>query len=324
MPEHSEIRITSEYINSICKNKIFCQLKISSITQNKIDTDLPFNHFFIQSFSRGKEMKLEFHPIQGEFDNEKPRTLIIGFGMTGRWMLLTKNEFEKTSHIHLYLVSDDQSMFLCFQDVRRFGRWNWGDWSLNRGPDPISEFDLFKANILNNLDKKVFEGRIMEVLLDQKYFNGIGNYLRAEILSRINIVPFLSARDIIKNNKNFFELIKKVIHESYELGGAQLRDWNNPFGKDKKGFMDWLQVYGKGESILDKQKRRFWYLKKWKEHSILKDLMEIHNLTIEELAEKLEVSIIDIRLVLDKDKKMDDVIITKLSHHFKLRKEAFK
>ena len=42
----------------------------------------------------------------------------------------------------------------------------------------------YRANILNNLDKNAFDQPICEVLLNQKYFNGIGNYLRAEILYR--------------------------------------------------------------------------------------------------------------------------------------------
>ena len=40
--------------------------------------------------------------------------------------------------------------------------------------------------MLENLEKSVFNKPICEVLLNQKYFNGIGNYLRAEILYRYN------------------------------------------------------------------------------------------------------------------------------------------
>lgn len=41
-----------------------------------------------------------------------------------------------------------------------------------------------RENVLKNLDDKAFDKPICEALLNQKYFNGIGNYLRAEILYR--------------------------------------------------------------------------------------------------------------------------------------------
>ena len=36
----------------------------------------------------------------------------------------------------------------------------------------------FRSNILNNLEDVAFNGPICETMLNQKYFNGIGNYLR--------------------------------------------------------------------------------------------------------------------------------------------------
>ena len=43
---------------------------------------------------------------------------------------------------------------------------------------------LFRKHVLNSLEVAAFKKPICEVLLDQKHFNGIGNYLRAEILYR--------------------------------------------------------------------------------------------------------------------------------------------
>ena len=39
-------------------------------------------------------------------------------------------------------------------------------------------------------------------MLNQKYFNGIGNYLRAEILFRLNIQPFEVARLVLQPIKD--------------------------------------------------------------------------------------------------------------------------
>ena len=42
----------------------------------------------------------------------------------------------------------------------------------------------YRENVVSNLSDRAFDRPICEVLLNQKYFNGIGNYLRAEILFR--------------------------------------------------------------------------------------------------------------------------------------------
>ena len=35
-------------------------------------------------------------------------------------------------------------------------------------------------------------------MLNQKYFNGVGNYLRAEVLYRAGVPPFVKARDVLQ------------------------------------------------------------------------------------------------------------------------------
>ena len=84
-----------------------------------------------------------------------------------------------------FTIRDDQPMVLSFVDYRRFGRWEVGaDWSRDRGPDLMWEYEKFRENVLTNLKNAAFNRPICEVLLNQKFFNGIGNYLRAEILYR--------------------------------------------------------------------------------------------------------------------------------------------
>ncbi|NXL90467.1 NEIL1 Endonuclease, partial [Alectura lathami] len=55
-----------------------------------------------------------------------------------------------------------------------------------------------RENVLNNLEDKAFDKPICEALLNQKYFNGIGNYLRAEILYRSKTPPFEKARTVLE------------------------------------------------------------------------------------------------------------------------------
>lgn len=88
-------------------------------------------------------------------------------------------------------------------DVRRFGKWRWGDWGKDRSPDPVQEFDKFCDNIKNAYLKPIkarsfHSTTIGEMLLNQKYFNGIGNYLRAEILyeAKIHVSYFSSLKSL--------------------------------------------------------------------------------------------------------------------------------
>jgi endonuclease VIII-like 1 len=47
------------------------------------------------------------------------------------------------------------------------------------------DYENFRRNIVDNLGGPAFKQKaVCEVLLNQKFFNGIGNYLRAEILFR--------------------------------------------------------------------------------------------------------------------------------------------
>lgn len=55
-----------------------------------------------------------------------------------------------------------------------------------------------RENVLRNLADKAFDRPICEALLDQRFFNGIGNYLRAEILYRLRIPPFEKARTVLE------------------------------------------------------------------------------------------------------------------------------
>ncbi|KFW76221.1 Endonuclease 8-like 1, partial [Manacus vitellinus] len=92
---------------------------------------------------------------------------------------------------------------LCFVAPRRFGSWRLGDaWQQERGPCVVSEYRAFRENVLRNLDDKAFDKPICEALLNQKYFNGIGNYLRAEILYRLKIPPFEKARTVLEALKD--------------------------------------------------------------------------------------------------------------------------
>lgn len=273
MPELAEIKIMSEYINDVCKNEDFTSISFSenavkrrmSIVQ---DSDLQI--FKIKAESRGKELML--HLIQG---GEIYMSISCAMGMTGNWLFCDSNINVKHTQMKFSAVSGNS---LCLIDMRHFARWKVAEkWSDKRGPCPLTEFDEFTKNIEKGLQKspKVFAKPICEVMMDQKWFNGIGNYLRAEILYKLKdeVNPFESAASVIKNNPELLGLCNQVVEESYYAGGGELKDWDNPYTRgygmgrinaNKKkevplNFRDWLQCYQKGSSVIDSKNRRFWF-----------------------------------------------------------------
>ena len=70
-----------------------------------------------------------------------------------------------------------------------FGKVLLGMWSHDRSPDPLFEYDAFRSNVLALLDNErglggLLSGPVCELMNEQAFFNGVGNYLRAEILHR--------------------------------------------------------------------------------------------------------------------------------------------
>ena len=102
--------------------------------------------------------------------------------------------------------------------------------------------------------------------MDQKFFNGIGNYLRAEILYRIpSLDPRTTGREAIASHPEVLELCRDIPNMAYIQGGGQLKDWENPWQSDKEKFERFIKCYNNKNMghIMDKNGRRFWFDPKW-------------------------------------------------------------
>lgn len=110
--------------------------------------------------------------------------------------------------------------------------------------------------------------KFAEVLLDQKYFNGIGNYLRCEIIYRANIRPFDPACDILKQcfsdfmdvskpRCNLLELCRDIPIEVIQIGNSYYApDTDTEFSE----FEKWLQCYQKApNNLVDSAGRTVWF-----------------------------------------------------------------
>jgi len=255
MPELAEVKIMSEYINWVNVDETFVAVEKSKENKNP-DIKIPYKSFKVSSKSRGKELML----IISDITTKESKTILMGMGMSGNWIFIEKGPTPKHAHL---IFHTDWGGRLCMVDFRRFSRWKESDtWSDNRGPCMLTEWEEFVTNLENNCYKKIFDKPIYELMMDQKYFGGLGNYLRAEILDRSNQNPFVSSREAIEN-KLMLKLCREVVMEAYQLGGGQLSQWTNPYFNDKVTFREWLQCYGKKEKIVDSKGRTFWFDSKW-------------------------------------------------------------
>ncbi|NWZ58048.1 NEIL1 Endonuclease, partial [Haliaeetus albicilla] len=162
--------------------------------------EVPFSSeaYRISATSRGKELRLTLAPL----GPGQPQDLVFRFGMSGSFRLCPAAQLPRHAHLR-FLSRESPPRALCFVDARRFGSWRLGDaWQQGRGPCVLSEYQAFRENVLKNLDDKAFDKPICEALLNQKFFNGIGNYLRAEILYRLKIPPFEKARTVLEALKD--------------------------------------------------------------------------------------------------------------------------
>lgn len=255
MPELAEIKIMADFINSACEDLNFTTIAFSESAMKRglgITQPTDLQIFEIIADSRGKELMLSL--IQG---GSVFMQIQCSMGMTGHWNLSNTNSLPNHTHLRFNSVN---GLSLNLVDTRRFARWKAAnDWSENRGPCPVQENSLFKENITANLHKKEFDKPIHLVLMNQKYFNGIGNYLRAEILYKANQDPFTDARSAILSNPKILDLCLQLPQEAYVLGGGQLKDWSNPFDVPVGGFSEWMQCYGKSTKIMDKNGRALWF-----------------------------------------------------------------
>lgn len=258
MPELAELKIMADYINQNVKDKTF--KKIYHVEKGNIPVDSNLiENFKVESISNGKELILR------AYHDDADLKFSIFMGMSGNWLFTPTETWSDRKFTRLRLDTTDGNSLLLY-GLYMGPKYRLGGFTgVKRGFDPTKEFDSFKKEVMSNLDKKVFDKPICEALLDQKYFNGIGNYLRSTILYYLDVNPFETARTIIKSYPQVLEMCKDIPMKAYELNGGQLTDWKNPFDTDFEEFKKWV-FYQKGISCKDKTGRTFWFDEKWKDN----------------------------------------------------------
>ena len=194
MPELAELKIMADYINQNVKGKKFDK-SFHVLKGNNPEQFTILDEFSIDAESFGKELIIRF------YNGSEIHKISVFMGMSGNWKWVRTENWNDTKFIRMRVDSVD-GWSLILYGLYMGPKYRIGGFTgVKRGPDPTKDFDEFYKNVTYNLDKKIFDKPICEAILDQKYFNGIGNYLRSTILYYLDINPFSTARDIIKNNK---------------------------------------------------------------------------------------------------------------------------
>ncbi len=180
------------------------------------------------------------------FFNEKTSQYIIlisFLGMEGHWIrqggkhsgiILEMGEIKKMGK---HTVNIIQETFY-FDDVRHFGSFlvcttqeELNDVFKNVGPDFMTgniTLDQYREKIKG---KHIEHKEICWYMLEQKYFSGIGNYLKSEILYMSGIAPMRTLGTLTEDEiQRLYYWSIAVIRESYENYGLTIATYVDPDG----------------------------------------------------------------------------------------------
>lgn len=255
MPELAELKIMADYINQTTKGKVFNK-SFHVLKGNNPEKFHLLDEFKIDAESFGKELIIRL------YNKNDVYKISVFMGMSGNWKWVPTGVWNDTKYCRMRLDSVDGWSLILYGSYMGPKYKVGGFTGIKRSPDPTKDFTSFYENVVNNLEKKAFDKPICEVLLNQEYFNGIGNYLRSTILYYLDVNPFEVGRKVIKENNNILSMCRDIPIKAYHLNGGQLSDWKNPFDTDYEEFQKWV-FYKKGISCKDKTGRTFWFDPKW-------------------------------------------------------------
>ena len=243
MPELPEVETTIRYLSLKVKEKKIIKIFKSDkrLRKNLTITDiLSINGQKISDIKRiAKYIIIELH-------NNK--YLVIHLGMSGRLKYLPLGH--KTEK-HDHLIFTFNNFLIVFNDPRRFGMTfllsnleMLDDFFYHYGYDPLK--DKIKLPVLFKLllKKRI---TVKQMLLDQRYFVGIGNIYANEILFLSKISPERPINEI--SYQEFLYLvkcIKQILKIAIKNGGSSISDFKAPDGV-LGSFQNFFKVYQKDE-----------------------------------------------------------------------------
>lgn len=222
MPEGPEVRLQGHLLQKRLTNKNITLEVLSGrytrhILKNLNKVSFPLKVQSVQV--KGKLIYITFH------GNEI--TLFITLGMSGHFLEKNNETSVYTSSKHNNIVIKYNTSVIYFHDYRNFGTFQF---TLTKEEqikklqkigidllDPKTTFEEFYHILVSKRNHK----KIGEILLEQKYFSGIGNYVRSDSLYLAKVCPFTLVQNLTKEQlQNLFHWIRVVLffHYNVKLG----------------------------------------------------------------------------------------------------------
>ncbi len=240
MPEGPEVRIIVDQLNHLLQNSELLSIEITSGRYSKKAPD-NFTNFSSCLPLKIKEVKCKGKFIWFELDGWY---IFNTLGMSGGWKL------ESEKHSHLTWLTNKATVY--FTDMRNFGTFKFIknkselDKKLKElGTDALSpDYTLdYVKKVLG--EKKSQTKTLAGILMNQKKFCGIGNYLKSEILYASKLSPHRTLESLTSDDiTTLFHQSKKIIQASYDNGGGSAGDFSD-LNKKKGSYKFKFQVYGR-------------------------------------------------------------------------------
>ena len=247
MPEVVEIKITSEELHRSLSGKYIIRISLSPRAKHhQLDT-IKSGTLIERVYSKGKKIIFELR------HKDKLFWMCSSLLMEGHWGW--RNDLPHIQFGIVYGRKFNDKIYVVentiyFDDTRYFGS-NDVYYSYAQiksvldgiGPDLLQDvidpdyyLEVARSRSANNK-------QVCSFLLEQKFFSGVGNYLKSEILYRCRIRPDREMNSL--SDEEIYSLLEtsiEVIKESYRAGGLTIATFHSPTGKEGK-FV--CRVYGK-------------------------------------------------------------------------------
>ncbi len=203
--------VSSIDLNS--EKRIFRDIEVGALQAGLIGQSL------MRSATHGKQMYFVFG---------QQHWLGVHLGMTGK-LFVAELDYTRQKHDHLILTLSDHQK-LVFSDLRMFGRILYEkaeslpSWLRDLSPEILSDTFSFE-HMTGFLDRRA-KSPIKAVLLMQKIFPGIGNWMADEVLWRARIHPATKAGAIGSEERiRLFRMLKEVCEDAMRVIAP---NWDRP------------------------------------------------------------------------------------------------
>ena len=171
--------------------------------------------------------------------DERCSLLVIHLRMTGNLLL----NGEPGEHTRARMTLDDGATVV-FQDIRKFGRWQWSEGLPPRlaalGPDPL---EIGREAFADRLASRT--ARLKALLLDQEFLRGLGNIYADEALFRARLHPERRAASVgPRKAGDLHAAIRAVLRDAIAAGGTSISNYRDGRGAPG-GFQRRIRIYGR-------------------------------------------------------------------------------